>query len=375
MNFTKKIRDLDVHGLLHLITIIIVMILILVYFKNILDIIARIFDVFIPVFIGIALAFIFNIPMKYYIKKLPIKNNKTKNIVAAILAIASVLIFVVIILVTVIPQIIENLSVFINNSSSLLDGLWIQIQNILNAFHLPSDVMTSVESFESNITETVLNLLRNSMPDILTFIKQLSSGVVDFFIGFIMSIYILLSKDMLIRQIDKLLHAIFKEKQYEWIKDFEKLVAVTFGNFVFGQLKEAIIIGILCYIGCLILNIPYGLICALVIGITNIIPYFGPIIGAIIDCVIIFLLDPFQAIVFLIFSTCLQQFESHVIYPQVVGRSIGLSPLWVLFAVSIGGSLFGIPGMVIGLPTFAVIYELIRRWTNNRLAQKALKNN
>lgn len=157
--------------------------------------------------------------------------------------------------------------------------------------------MTSVELFESNITETVLNLLRNSMPDILTFIKQLSSGVVDFFIGFIMSIYILLSKDMLLRQIDKLLHAIFKQKQYQWLKDFENLVAVTFGDFVFGQLKEAIIIGILCYIGCLILNIPYGLICSLVIGITNIIPYFGPIIGAIIDSVIIFLVDPFQAII------------------------------------------------------------------------------
>ncbi|MCD7894197.1 MAG: AI-2E family transporter [Erysipelotrichaceae bacterium] len=368
MDFTKKIKDLDVRGLIRLISIVIIMILILVYFKNIVDIIINIFDVLIPVFIGIALAFIFNMPMSYYERKLPIKNNKTKKIIAAILAIATVLIFVVIVLVAVIPQIIENLSMFINNSSSLLDGLWSQIQDILIYFNLSSDMLITVEPYESNITDTVLELLRNFFPDILILIKQLSSGIVDFVIGFIMSIYILLYKNMLIRQMDKLTRAIFKEKQYEWLKDFEILVARCFGDFLFGQLKEAIIIGVLCYIGCIILNIPYGLICSLVIGVTNVIPYFGPFIGAIIDCLIIFSVDPFQAIVFLIFSTCLQQFESHVIYPQVIGRSIGLSPLWVLLAVVVGGELFGIVGMVIGLPTFAVIYELVRRWTNHRLS-------
>ncbi|MCD8027265.1 MAG: AI-2E family transporter [Erysipelotrichaceae bacterium] len=370
MDFKNKIRDLDVKDFLCLISIVILMILILVYFKNVIDIVAYLLDVFTPVFIGITLAFIFNIPMNYYEKKLPIKNDKTKKILSAVLAIASVLIFVVIVLVAVIPQIFENIRIFLDNSSSLIDKLWTQIQDVFMYFNIPSDVITSIESYETNINETIFDILRNWMPDIIDSIIQLSSGVADLFIGFIMSFYILLSKDMLLKQIDKLSRAILKEKNYEWLKDFSNLVAETFGDFIFGQLKEAIIIGILCYIGCLILRIPYRLICSLVIGVSNIIPYFGPIIGAIIDCVIIFLVDPFQAIVFLIFSTCLQQFESHFIYPQVVGRSIGLSPLWVLLAVSIGGNLFGIPGMVIGLPTFAVAYELIRRWTNHRLYNK-----
>ncbi len=371
MDLKKKIRDLDVRGFLGLISVVIVMILILVYLKNVINIIAKLLDVLTPVFIGIALAFIFNIPMNYYEKKLPIKNDKTRNIISAVLAIASVLIFVVIVLVAVIPQILENLGIFINNSSSLIDGLWIQIQDFLAYFDIPTDIMTTIESYESNISETIFNTLRNWMPNIVSLITQLSSGLADLFVGFIMSFYILLSKDILLRQMDKLSRAIFKEKHYEWLKDFVYLVARTFGDFIFGQLKEAIIIGVLCYIGCLILDIPYGLICSLVIGVTNIVPYFGPIIGAVIDCVIIFLVDPFQAIIFLIFSTCLQQFESHFIYPQVVGRSIGLSPLWVLLAVSVGGNLFGIVGMVIGLPTFAVIYEWVKRWTNNRLAKKS----
>lgn len=138
-------------------------------------------------------------------------------------------------------------------------------------------------------------------------------------------------------------------------------------------MTESVIIGVLCYIGCIILDIPYASIAAVVIGFTNIIPYFGPIIGAVISSVLIIFVSPIKAVIFLIFSTLLQQFESNLIYPHVVGSSVGLSALWVLFAVSAGGGLFGIPGMVFGLPTFSVIYELMRRWTNQRLKEKNTK--
>lgn len=120
----------------------------------------------------------------------------------------------------------------------------------------------------------------------------------------------------------------------------------------------------------MILDIPYASIAAIVIGFTNIIPYFGPIIGAVISSALILFVSPVKALIFLVFSTLLQQFESNLIYPHVVGNSVGLSALWVLFAVSVGGGLFGIPGMVFGLPTFSVIYELLRRWTNYRLEVK-----
>ena len=148
------------------------------------------------------------------------------------------------------------------------------------------------------------------------------------------------------------------------------MTGTTFQNFLAGQLTESVIIGVLCYIGCMILGIPYASIAAIVIGFTNIIPYFGPIIGAVISSVLIVFVSPVKALIFLVFSTLLQQFESNLIYPHVVGSSVGLSALWVLFAVSVGGGMFGIPGMVFGLPTFSVIYELLRRWTNERLKRK-----
>ena len=185
-----------------------------------------------------------------------------------------------------------------------------------------------------------------------------------------MAIYMIFSKDKLIRQVKKFAHALFNDQHYQYISEVVKLTGTTFENFLAGQLTESIIIGVLCYIGCMILDIPYASIAAIVIGFTNIIPYFGPIIGAVISSVLILFVSPVKALIFLVFSTLLQQFESNLIYPHVVGNSVGLSALWVLFAVSVGGGLFGIPGMVFGLPTFSVIYELLRRWTNYRLEVK-----
>ncbi|MCD7949735.1 MAG: AI-2E family transporter [Erysipelotrichaceae bacterium] len=370
MNLTKKIRDLDVRGFIYLALIVIIMILALVYFDAIIKFIMTMLDVFMPVFIGVILAFIFNMPMNLYETHLPIKNDKVRNRVAAVLSIITVLLFVVVILIAVIPQIIENMNNFIANSSNFINNIEPIVEDILIQLDLLADMMASIESYEADITNTIFTGASNRIPNIIDYLTSLSTGVIDLFIGLIMSFYILLSRDMLFRQIGKLSKALFKPKQYDWLCDFVALVAVTFGDFIFGQVIEGVIIGVMCYIGCLILNIPYGLICSLVIGVTNVIPYFGPIIGAIVDFLIIFLVDPFQAIVFLIFSTCLQQFECNLIYPHVVGGAIGLSPLWVLFAVSIGGGLFGIPGMVLGLPTFSVIYELVRRWTNSRLAKQ-----
>ncbi|MCD7840147.1 MAG: AI-2E family transporter [Erysipelotrichaceae bacterium] len=370
MNFTRKIRDLDVRGFIHLAGIVVIMILALVYFEYIVRFVMTMIDVFMPVFIGVVLAFIFNMPMCLYEAHLPIKNDKVRNRVSAVLAIITVLLFVVIVLVAVIPQIIENMNNFITNSSTFINNIEPVMEDVLMQLDLPADMMTTIESYEADITDTLLTGVSNWIPNIIDYLTSLSTGVIDLFIGLIMSFYILLSRDMLFRQLGKLAKAIFKPKQYEWLGDFVSLVAVTFGDFIFGQVIEGIIIGVMCYIGCLILKIPYGLICSLVIGVTNVIPYFGPIIGAVVDFLIIFLVDPFQAIVFLIFSTCLQQFECNLIYPHVVGGAIGLSPLWVLLAVSLGGGLFGIPGMVLGLPTFSVIYELVRRWTNDRIAKQ-----
>ncbi len=370
---TDKMRDLTLKNMIILVTYIAGLVLCLIYFKNIMGFIGQLISIIKPFIIGFVLAFIFNIPMKYLIKKLPIQNEKTKKLVAAILSILLVFFVLTLIVMVVLPQVIENIRMLIDN----LPSIFAQIEEWLNYFlkevNLSSNILVKIEEFQQNFGQTILTKLTTWVPSIALGVSHFTTGIVNVFMGFVMAVYMLFSKDKLMRQVQRVGRAFLNEQQFEQTREVLRLTSSTFENFLAGQLTESVIIGVLCYIGCVILDIPYASIAAIVIGFTNIIPYFGPIIGAVISSVLIIFVSPMKAIIFLIFSTLLQQFESNLIYPHVVGNSVGLSALWVLFAVSAGGGLFGIPGMVFGLPTFSVIYELMRRWTNQRLKQKNTK--
>lgn len=369
---TDKMRDLTLKNMIILVTYIAVLILCLINFSKILDFLSTIIGIITPFIIGFILAFIFNIPMKYFIKKLPIENDKVNKLVSAILSVLLVLVVVTILIMVVVPQVVENVRTLIDN----LPEIFRQTEEWLNYFlkevHISPDIMLKIEEFQDSIGKTVLSQLSTWVPSIASGVSHFTSGIISLFMGFVMAIYMLFSKDTLMRQVKKVGKAFLSDYQFQAVSEVVRLTASTFENFLAGQLTESVIIGVLCYIGCIILDIPYASIAAVVIGFTNIIPYFGPIIGAFISSILILFVSPMKAIIFLIFSTLLQQFESNLIYPHVVGNSVGLSALWVLFAVSAGGGLFGIPGMVFGLPTFSVIYELLRRWTNHRLKAKQL---
>lgn len=370
MNVADKMRDLTLKNMIILVTYIAGLILCLIYFETILGFIGNLIGIIRPFIIGFVLAFIFNIPMKYFIKKLPIDNEKIRKVVSAILSVLVVLVVVFIIIMVVLPQVIENVKMLIDN----LPEIFRQIEEWINLFlkevNVSSDIMVKIDEFQKGLGQTVLGKLTTWVPSIALGVTHFTTGIVNVFMGFVMAIYMLFSKDKLLRQVKRVSQAFLSEKQYRHANEVARLTSSTFENFLAGQLTESVIIGVLCYIGCIILDIPYASIAAVVIGFTNIIPYFGPIIGAFISSVLILFVSPMKAVIFLIFSTLLQQFESNLIYPHVVGSSVGLSALWVLFAVSAGGGLFGIPGMIFGLPTFSVIYELLRRWTNYRLKQK-----
>ena len=381
MKATDKMRDLTLKNMIILVTYIAVLILCLMNFGAIIGFIGQLFSIIKPFIIGFILAFIFNIPMKYFIKKLPIKNEKTKKLVSAVLSVLLVLLILAVLVMVVLPQVIDNVKTLIDNLPEIFRQVEEWVNYFLKEVKIAPDIMTKIEEFQQTFGQTILSKLSTWVPGIAIGVSHLTTSVVNIFMGFVMAIYMLFSKDTLMRQVKRVGRAFLKDKQFKQATEVVRLTSSTFENFLAGQLTESVIIGVLCYIGCVILDIPYASIAAIVIGFTNIIPYFGPIIGAFISSVLIVFVSPMKAIIFLIFSTLLQQFESNLIYPHVVGNSVGLSALWVLFAVSAGGGLFGIPGMVFGLPTFSVIYELVRRWTNHRLNQKkqlqkvALDNN
>lgn len=370
MNIAKKLKDITLKNMLIIITYCAFLILCLIYFRNIMDVVGEFLSILQPFLIGFVLAFIFHIPMKYFIKKLPIQNEKVKKNVSALLSIVLVLGVVVIALLVILPQIVSNVKTLISNMPETLEQLQQWLTQMTNQGFLSPDIATQIEEFQTHFTNTILTQVTTWMPSIAIGVTHVTSTLINLFMGLVMAIYMLFSKDTLLRQVKKVGHAFLNEQKFQQISDVCQLILTTFENFLAGQLVEACILGVLCYLGCMILDIPYASIASLVLGMTNIIPYFGPIIGATVSCILIVFVSPIKAIIFLIFSTLLQQFESNLIYPHVVGNSVGLSALWVLFAVSVGGGLFGIPGMIFGLPTFSVIYELMRRIVNKKLSQK-----
>lgn len=373
MRSTAKMRDLTLRNMILLVTYIAGLILFVVNFKVVVSFVGTFFSIIKPFLIGIVLAFVFNIPMKLFIRKLPIENEKTKKIVAAILAVLLVLSVFAIAIIVVLPQVVENVKVLIENLPNIFNTIEEWISYAIQRFDIPKDVAERIESMQEGMGDTVVNTITSWGPSIAAGFTQFTTGIINFFLGFVMAVYMLFSKDKLLRQAKKFGQAFLNDKQFLQANDFIHLTIDTFENFLAGQLTEAVIIGVLCYIGCIILKIPYASIAAVLIGVTNIIPYFGPIIGAVLSSMLIIFVSPVKTLVFLIFSTLLQQFESNIIYPHVVGGSVGLSALWVLFAVTAGGGLFGIPGMIFGLPTFSVIYELLRRKTNQRIKEKELE--
>lgn len=370
MKTSIKVHDLTLKNIFIILSYTALLVLGVIYFESIFQYLGELLNIIQPFIIGFILAFIFNIPMKFFEKKLAIQNKKKRRVVSAILSVLLILLVLLLVVMVVVPQVIENVRTLIDNLPSIFAQAEKWLNYVFEEIRLSPDLLDKINEFQTRFAQTFISTLTAWAPNIASGVSHITTSVINIFMGFVMAIYMIFSKDKLIRQVKKFAHALFNDQHYQYISEVVKLTGTTFENFLAGQLTESIIIGVLCYIGCMILDIPYASIAAIVIGFTNIIPYFGPIIGAVISSVLILFVSPVKALIFLVFSTLLQQFESNLIYPHVVGNSVGLSALWVLFAVSVGGGLFGIPGMVFGLPTFSVIYELLRRWMNYRLEVK-----
>ena len=214
-----------------------------------------------------------------------------------------------------------------------------------------------IEDFVSNVTKGALNFL---------------IGIKDFILGLIVSVYLLLSKENLLAQIKKMTLAIFPKRTCQRIFNVYHKSNKMFIGFISGKIIDSIIIGILCFIIMRIIGINYSVLISLIIGVTNIIPFFGPFIGAIPSAMLVFFDDPRDVIPFLIFILILQQFDGNILGPRILGDSTGLPAFWVLFAIFLGGGLFGFTGMLLGVPTFALIYALFRDFIENNLKNKRL---
>lgn len=369
---STKVKQLTVKNVLLIITYSVLLIFALINYQPILAFIGKILDLISPFFIAVGIAYVFNIPLKFYLNKLP-EQMKYRKALAAVLALVTILLIFFVIIRIIAPQLQESIGMLIDNVPGYIEKSNEFINKLTAEFEFSEEMLTQINNLIGEASKWLMSFATDLLPRLLAIGKGVTNGIMNLFLALIIAVYMTVSKEKLLNQLKNVLYAFLPESVYDYVNCAATMANSTFSSFISGQLVEAVIIGVLCYIGCLVLKIPYAPILAVVIGCTNIIPIFGPIIGTFVCAVLIVFVSPIKAVIFIVFGICLQQFESNLIYPKVVGTSVGLSGLWVLFAITLGGGLFGLMGMLLGLPTFAVLYRLCGDEVARRIALKKAK--
>lgn len=340
------------------------------------------FRIILPFLLGGGIAFVLNIPMSFLEEKIfGNRHLKDKKIVkklsrpvSLIMTLAIVIGVIVLVMFVVIPELTRTvvslgrtIQTFIPEAQEFLEEIFTDNKEIgawLAELNLDVDKLTDqAVSFFQNGAGDILNSTMSAIGSIV-------SGVTTFVIAFVFSCYVLLQKEKLSVQVKKVVYAFFLERRCEWLFEVAGLASKAFSSFFTGQCVEALILGCMFFIVMSILNMPYTLLVSVLIAFTALIPIFGAFIGCFVGAFLILMVDPMKMLVFVVTFLILQQIEGNLIYPKVVGSSVGLPSIWVLAAVSIGGSLMGIVGMLIFIPIVSVVYTLFKASVYKHLRKK-----
>lgn len=360
-------------------------------YETVLDILFFLLNILTPFILGGAIAFVLNVPMnfvqRHLFKEERIRNRKVSQKLARPVSMVLVLIavfgIVAIVMFILIPQLGETFA----NLGRSIQAFIPQLQEwAARLFNDNKEIMDTVNNLEfdwNKIMDTGINFFKSGVGSVvdstITAAKSIVSGLTTFFIAFVFAIYILLQKEKLGVQAKKVLFAFVRRGRAEATVEVLSLTYNTFSSFLTGQCVEAVILGSMFAVSMTILKLPYALLVGMLIAFTALIPIFGAFIGCGVGAFLIFMVDPMKALIFVVLFLVLQQIEGNLIYPHVVGNSVGLPSIWVLAAVSIGGSLMGVVGMLIFIPIVSVVYALFReivylKLKKNQIDPKELGN-
>lgn len=304
-----------------------------------------------PILIGLIIALVLNLPLNLFEKKLfaKIESHKLRKALALVCTIAIVALFFAAIIFLIVPQIIAGSANLAQSIREFAEKNYDRSNQIIKW------LITNLQEYISDISKTFKDL----MPQIMSYTGRFVKGLVDVFLGIFLAFLMLATKDNLLGQLQKFLNYKFEKGKAARFIAALNLAVKKFSRYLGGQVVEAIIFGVAIYIGMVILRIPYAPLIAVIMGFVNLIPMIGGYIGAIISVILIFAANPVKALVFLIFSTVLQQIEGVTTYPVIVGKNVGLNAFWILSSVIVGGALFGFAGVFLGVPAVAFIHDYI----------------
>ena len=311
-------------------------------------------------------------------KKLSTPENPRRELIRGIgvaLTLAVTLFIIIGVIVIVIPQVGVTFEKIIPSFRGMVNGFNSWIQGFSDSEIWTERVYPFIQEITTNISKWVMNNM-GAGTDIF---NAVTSGIMsavnvlfNMIIGLILSVYLLLSKEKLFAQIEKLCMALFKKKWGAYIMDIIDEGARIFSGFFGAKILEAILMGVLCFVGMMIIRLPYATLVSVLVGIANIIPFFGPYIGTILGAALIVLVDPWQALYYIIFMIALVQFDGNIMGPKILGHSTGLSPMWVIVSILLFGGTLGIVGTFIGVPVFAWIYYVVKKIAENSLVKQEL---
>lgn len=379
--------DLNKENMKRIMTLIVFTILVLLGLQNIGLVLGGLFfllNILFPFILGGALAFVLNLPMqaierrlfggeKLRQSKLVRKLARPLSLVLSILLVGGI---ISIVLLVVVPELAASFAGLGANIEKFLPTAQAWLENLFQNNQQLAAEIRGLELDWDKMLDSAITFFKNGAGNLLnsTFsvAKTIISALVNFGIGFVFACYILLQKETLGRQVKKALYALLKESQVKKILYVSSLSYKTFSSFITGQCLEAVILGTMFFVVMSLMGLPYALLVGVLIAFTALIPIFGAFIGCAISAFLILMDSPTKALIFIILFLVLQQLEGNLIYPHVVGNSIGLPSIWVLAAVTIGGSLLGIVGMLVFIPLTSVIYTLFREYVHTRLKEKKL---
>ncbi len=358
--------------------------------ENVLGFFGMINGILTPFYIGIIAAYllcpIYNVVFSYVYTanegrfQRNIKRYKFARAGATVVSMVALICIVGGFFMLIIPELIDSIVGLIKDVPNMVETIYGWIDTHLAENPKLADYVHGL--IDENLDNAIAWAQNYAVVGAETLISGISLGiigtfgfVIDIFVALVICVYVLNSKEIFQAQAKKFIIAIFSEKKAKEIFEFGAICSNTFGGFINGKIIDSIIIGIICFIGMSLLNLPLAVLISVIVGITNVIPFFGPFIGAIPSGILLLFVDPIAALKFAVWVLVLQQLDGNIIGPKILGKTTKLASFWVMFAILVGGGLFGFVGMILGVPTMAIIYTYVARLINSKLKNKDMTTN
>ncbi|EES49869.1 AI-2E family transporter [Clostridium botulinum] len=373
INWNEKYNTISMYSFI-VVSAIIVFYLSIAEFGSLLGKISGVIVIFQPFIIGFSIAYILNFILKFYEKKLNVYSKlKSKRGLGLVFTYITAMLLIGLFIQFVLPQLIQSIIGLVNDVPKFINESTKFINKLMLDLNISEEYLPLINNNFNEFINYIIKIATNLLPVLGGFVTKIASSIWNIVLGVIISIYLLIDKEKFCAMSKKVTYAIFYKNAAEKIIEITHRSNDTFGKFLMGKILDSFIIGILTFVILTIFRMPYAILISVIIGITNIIPFFGPFIGAIPSFIIILFVAPVKALWFLVIILVIQQIDGNIIGPKILGDSIGISAFWILFSILFAGKFLGLIGMIIGVPLFAVVYSIIKEIVEANLKKKGLK--